>query len=672
MAMEGISNKRWLIGFIVVLWLPFLLPARTGRAFEGPPDDRTLAPYFLVRSGEDEQAFLPLKETSAEVNVAGVIADVTVRQVYRNTGTRPLEAVYVFPGSTRSAVHGMRLTVGNRVRAAQIREKGTARAEYTKAMKEGKSASLLEQHRPNVFQMSVANILPGDEIKVELFYTEELVPTDGVYEFVYPTVVGPRYSNVERASAPSGEQWVANPYLHEGEPPTYLFDIRVNLSAGVPIQEIVSPSHRVNVAFDGTAHAMVTLDSGDAVSGNRDFILKYRLQGGKIESGLLLYEDRGEKFFLLTVEPPKRVSPSEIPPREYLYIVDVSGSMHGFPLEISKTLIKELVGRLRPTDKFNVLLFAGASEVLSEKALPASRENIRRAIDLIDRQRGGGGTELIPALQRALNLPHEEDVSRTIVIATDGYVSVEKKAFEIIRGNLSAANVFAFGIGTSVNRFLIEGIARAGCGEPFVVTRPEEALAAAGKFREYIETPVLTKIRAEYDGFDAYDVGPSGIPDLFAQRPVVLSGKWKGSHEGTITIRGLQGDKEYRTVIDTRTVEPKPVNSALKFLWARSRIQALSDDNKIGFDPQRKAEVTRLGLTYSLLTEYTSFIAVDDLVRNATGDWSMVKQPLPLPKGVSDLAVGGNVPTVPEPDTYALMAVVGTLILWRARTWLRA
>ena len=174
--------------------------------------------------------------------------------------------------------------------------------------------------------------------------------------------------------------------------------------------------------------------------------------------------------------------------------------MHGFPLEISKTLIRELVSRLRPTDRFNVLLFAGSSQLLSEQSLSANPVNIRKAIDLIDRQRGGGGTELVPALQRALDLPHEENISRTIVIATDGYVDVEKKAFEIIRGNLGKANVFAFGIGTSVNRFLIEGIARAGLGEPFIVTRPEEAVRAATKFREYIETPVLRTSRCSSMG----------------------------------------------------------------------------------------------------------------------------------------------------------------------------
>src|SRR4030042_6703223 len=157
--------------------------------------DRTLSPYFFVKSDDPQVDPLPLRSTSAVVNIAGVIADVQVTQIYKNEGKRPLEAIYFFPASTKAAVYGMKMTIGERVIDARIRKREDARREYEQARDQGKSASLLEQQRPNVFQMNVANILPGDEIKVELQYTELLVPTDRVYEFVYPTVVGPRYSN---------------------------------------------------------------------------------------------------------------------------------------------------------------------------------------------------------------------------------------------------------------------------------------------------------------------------------------------------------------------------------------------------------------------------------------------------------------------------------------------
>lgn len=605
-------------------------------------DTKTLSPYFWVKSDEPGVEQLPLKSTGADVRIAGVIADVQVTQVYQNTGKQAIEAVYVFPASTRASVYAMKMTIGERTIIAKIQEKEKARQEYEKAKQEGKSASLLEQQRPNVFQMNVANIMPGDVIRVELSYTESLVPTDGVYEFVYPTVVGPRYSNKSEAAAGPAESWVKNPYLHEGETPPYTFDIQARVSAGIPIQEVVCPSHKVQIGYEGPATADIKLDPSEKSGGNRDYILKYRLAGGRIESGLLLYSGEKENFFLLMMQPPAKIPQTMIPAREYIFIVDISGSMHGFPLDISKKLLRSLIGELKPTDTFNVLLFAGSAALLSERSLPASSENITKAIQVIERQVGGGGTELIPALKRALSLPGDEKRSRTIVIATDGYVDVEKDAFQVIRQNLGRANMFAFGIGTSVNRFLIEGIARAGMGEAFVITGPNDAESKAEKFRKYVQSPVLTKVHTEFSGFQAYDVEPPAIPDVLAERPVILFGKWKGEPKGAIRLTGISGDQPYSAGIDVGTARPSAANAALRYLWARQRIAALSDDIRLSSDDGRIKEITRLGLEYNLLTEYTSFVAIDSQVRNKDGKSTTIQQPLPLPQGVSDLAVGGS------------------------------
>ncbi len=604
--------------------------------------DKTLAPYFFVKSDDPSVDALPLKSTTAQVDIAGVIADVNVKQEYKNEGQKPIEAIYIFPGSTRAAVYGMKMTIGERTIVAKIEKREEARQQYEQAKQEGKSASLLEQQRPNVFQMNVANIMPGDVIVVELSYTELLVPTDGMYEFVYPTVVGPRYSNQPAASAPPSEHWVENPYLHEGEAPPYNFDIHVNLSTGLPIQQAACGSHNVNIQYEGKSFAAVTLDDSEKPGGgNRDFILKYQLAGGKIESGLLLYEGEEENFFLLMVQPPKRVQKSDIPPREYIFIVDVSGSMNGFPLDISKKLLNDLIGKLSPNEKFNVLLFASSSALLSEReSLPATKENIRKALRFINKQRGGGGTEILTALKRALALPRSEGMSRTVVIATDGYVSVEAQTFDLIRNKLGDANMFAFGIGTSVNRFLIEGIARMGIGEPFVITNPNEAPAQAEKFRQYIQSPVLTQIDSDIDGFDVYEVEPPSIPDVLAERPVILFGKWRGRPKGTFALTGFTGEEKYTQSFNVSDVKPRAENAALRYLWARHRIKILGDYNLLQSNDERVEVMTDLGLKYNLLTQYTSFIAVDSEVRNKEGDATTVKQPLPLPEGVSDYAVG--------------------------------
>jgi len=604
-------------------------------------EDRTLSPYFFLKSDDPEVDQLPLRSTSAVVNISGVIADVLVTQIYKNEGKRPLEAIYVFPASTRAAVYGMKMTLGERVITAKINKREDARREYEQARQQGKSASLLEQQRPNVFQMNVANILPGDEIKVELNYTELLVPTDRVYEFVYPTVVGPRYSNHPTETASPSEQWVENPYLHQGKPPSDTFDITASLAAGLPIRDIESPSHKVAITYSGPAVATIRLDKSEELDGNRDYILRYRLDGDRIQSGLLLYEGERENFFLLMMQPPKRVMKEQIPGREYIFIVDVSGSMHGFPLDISKKLLKNLIGNLRPTDKFNVLLFSGGSSVMSEQSVHATSENMQRAVNFIERQQGGGGTELLAAFKRALGLVQSEGYSRTIVIATDGYVTVEEEVFDLIRKHLGDSNVFAFGIGASVNRHIIEGMARVGMGEPFILTKPEEAPTRAERFRVLIQSPVLTHLKINYGGFTVYDVEPLSVPDVLAERPVILFGKWRGHPRGKIVVSGLSGNGPYTDVVRVASTKPMKTNAALRYLWARHRIALLSDYNKLHSNDERIEQVTDLGLAYNLLTAYTSFVAVDTEIRNTTGDVSTVKQPLPLPQGVSDYAVGG-------------------------------
>jgi len=622
---------------LIILVLPNL--EIYGQMSENSDQDKTLSPFFFVKSDDPDVDQLPLKNTFVDVNIAGVIADVRVIQVYKNEGKSILEAVYIFPASTRAAVYDMQMMIGERVIRAKIKKRNDARQEYEQAVQEGRTASLLEQQRPNVFQMNVGNILPGDEIKVELSFTELLQAEEKTYEFVYPTVVGPRYSN-QSENGSNSDRWIKNPYLHEGEDPTFGFNIKLHLAAGMPIKDIFSPSHTVNINYKSEDEAFIELPESENNKGERDFIIKYRLNGEKIAPGLLLHRGEKENFFLMMLQPPKRIKTNEIPYREYIFIVDVSGSMNGFPLDISKELLRNLIGNLQNGDRFNVLLFAAGSSIMSDKSLPASKENINKAIRFIEKERGGGGTELLPALKRALALPRSEGISRTVIIATDGYVQVEKEAFDLIRNNLGKANMFPFGIGSSVNRFLIEGMARAGMGEPFVITRATDADKIANKFRNYIASPVLTQITYEIDRFDIYDVEPVTIPDVFAERPVLLFGKWRGNPDGEITIKGIIGEGEkYSKTISISDYTTADQNRGLKYLWARYRIALLADYNKVNPEDERIKEITTLGLTYNLLTDYTSFIAADTQIRNDGGQVTTVQQPLPLPYGVSDHAV---------------------------------
>jgi len=632
----------------------------------GADPARSLSPYFVVDKAEPGVDALPLKATRVDVKASGVIADVRVTQVYRNEGSTPLEARYVFPASTRAAVYAMRMRIGERVVDAEIRERRAARREYESAKREGKNASLLEQQRPNVFSMAIANVMPGDEIAVDLSYTESLVPTDGTYRFVFPTVVGPRYNGAAGRESHQAEGWIAQPTLRSGEPARHAVELKVEVNAPLPVLSMASPSHRLIVDGLGSRTAKAALPAA-AEHANRDFVLEYRLAGREIASGVLVHEGRDENFFLAMIEPPARVPSSAIVPREYVFVLDVSGSMHGFPVETAKALLRGLVANLRPTDTFNIIPFAGGHSMFAPRSVPATRENVDAAVRFINGQRGSGSTELLAALRGALAMPSDQARARSFVVISDGYVTIEKEAMDLVRAGLGQANVFAFGIGSSVNRFLIEGLARAGRGEAFVVLNERDALIEADRFRAYIESPVLTKIDVAFRGFDAYDVDPPQLPDLFAQRPLAISGKFRGPATGAIEVRGTSATGAFFQSVDVAAGRlPAADAKALGVLWARSRIATLGDYQKIAPDSAAQKEITELGLKYRLLTDYTSFIAVDKIVRNPGGAQTGVDHPQPLPEGVSELALG-EVPSTPEPEFVSMTLLAGGLAWWLRR-----
>jgi len=639
-----------------------------------PVADRCLSPYFAVKSGGENAADFPLQSTRVSAEIAGPIAEVHVVQTYANRGKTAIEATYVFPASTRAAVHGLTMTLGGRRVVAQVKERGEARRTYEQAKADGKTASLLEEQRPNVFQMNLANILPGDVVEVELEYSELLVPTDGTYEFVYPTTVGPRYSNRAAAKSAPDETWVANPYLPEGSPAPAAFSLEARVVSGMPLHEVTSPSHRVGIDFRNAGEAQVTIAPDEPIPANRDFILRYRLAGGAIETGLLLdapAQPGADGHFLLMLESPTRPASALVPPRDFLFVVDVSGSMHGFPIDTTKALLRELTARLRPADSFNVLLFAGDSQLLSPTSLPATSENVAAALAIMDRQQGGGGTELLDAMKRALAVPGAEGKARIIAVVTDGYVDMEPELFELVRANLGRSSLFAFGIGSSVNRHLMEGLARAGRGEPIIVTDIGKAAAGAASFREMIESPVLTGVQVAFDGFSVDQLAPWPVPDVFARRPVLLAGRFRGESGGRIRISGRSGENDWHGEIDVAAAAKLNSTGLIGRLWARQRIAELSDMQELKLDEARKAEVTQLGLRYNLLTKYTSFVAVDEVVRRVPTDpLRTVAQPSLLPEGVSNLAVGGDVATTPEPATALLLGTAVIVIgvqLWRRR-----
>lgn len=692
--------RKWICCLLALLLFaancPMALAAENNTTEE---DDKSLAPYFIIQgTGEDTASVehFPLKATNVVTNINGIIAETYVTQTYINEGDMPINASYVFPASSDVTVHGMKMIIGNEMITAKIKEKEEAKVEYETAKSEGKSASLMEQKRPNVFTMDVANIMPGDAVNIELHYTQLITPRENIYEFVFPTVVGPRYAPpavpdsgadtaVSGGDADTGtsggknsgssddnssgdDDWVASPYLEDSSALLGDYNITVNLSTGVPIAEVTSKSHAIHVNQSDVSSAQITLADSDDYAGNRDFILKYRLTGEEIQSGLVLSDGQAENFFMLTIQPPERYEPEDIPPREYIFVLDVSGSMFGYPLNTAKDLIRDLVTGLGETDTFNLILFANESTLLSPGSLPATAQNIKAAIKLIDEQEGGGGTSLLPALKDAIAIPKEDDTARSIVIITDGYVSNDNEIVSCITDNMGSASFFSFGIGTSVNDYLIKQIAGCGLGESFIVTDSEDAAESAENFRTYIEAPLLTDISVTCTGFDVYDVEPSLPSVLYAAQPIVLFGKWRGKPDGTVTITGKAGGEEYVQEIPVKDVDVDTESEAIRYLWARTHLDRITRYGSVRNDESVKAEITKLGLEYNMITPYTSFVAVSEIIRNPDGDSTDVNQALPLPQRVSGLAVGGGYRAYSEPGIFLLILPAAAAVLIKKKS----
>lgn len=598
---------------------------------------KTESPYIKVLT---KGAIIPLKSTKATVQIVGKIAHVKITQSYHNKSNKVIEAQYVFPLSTKGAVHGMKMIIGNRTTTAKIYEKNAAEKIYNNAMREGKRASKLTQHKPNIFQMNLGNIQPNDEVSIELLYTEMLTPTEGEYQFIFPGVVGPRFSGEEKVK----NSITTSHFSPTGFTPTFTYNINVNIQSGNIIQYVNSSSHDIKVHYPNALSAELSLSKNNVNPANRDFILNYTIRASEIEPGLLLYEGKDENFFSLMIEPPKKVITEKIPAREYIFIVDVSGSMMGYPIDVTKSLLKNLLGDLKQTDVFNILLFSAENKVFQNSPVYANEENIKKALQFLNGtfSNYGKGTHLLDALKKAYQLPRKINTSaRTMVVITDGYVTVEKEAFQLIENNLNKANVVSFGIGNGVNRFLIEGMAKVGQSNSFIATSKEEAYKVSKTFKKYISSPLLTQIKLKQNNFEMYDVSPKSIPDVFSDRPIMIYGKYKGTATGCIEISGYQGTTKVIKTIKIKNSSLSSNNKVLKYLWARKKIEQL-DDYRTHFGDDVKDQVIALGLAYNLATKYTSFIAIDNEKISNKGTLKTIEQLLPMTLGVGFSSVGAE------------------------------
>jgi Ca-activated chloride channel family protein len=598
-------------------------------------------------------ALCPLKHTDVKASISGFLSRVTVTQQFENPSREKIEAVYTFPLPQNAAVDDMTLTVGSRIVRGLIKRREEAQAIYEAARNAGKVAGLLDQERPNIFTQSVANIMPGERVTVEISYVDVLKYADGAYEFTFPMVVGPRYIPGQSIGK-TGGGWAPDtnqvPDASRITPPVagspetgpvragHDISLEVLLEAGVTIEDLKSVLHEVTIERTGLHGAAVRLRDQAEIP-NRDFILRYRVAGAQIKDAVITHGGNAGGFFTLVLQPPDRVNVQDVTPKELVFVLDSSGSMSGFPIEKAKETMRLALKGLYPRDTFNLMTFSGDTRILFPAAVPATLQNLQKAEQFLSMQGGSGGTEMMKAIRAALDPSDRQDHLRIVCFMTDGYVGNDMEIIAEVQKHPNA-RVFAFGIGNSVNRFLLDQMALQGRGEVEYVSLREDGSAAAQRFHERVRNPLLTDISIEWGGLAVTDVYPKRIPDLFSAKPTVICGRYSRPGKGKILVAGNMAGGRFTREVAVNLPEREPRNSVLNKLWARTRIEDLMQQDFAGMQrgamkPEVREQIVQLGLDFGLMTQFTSFVAVEEMTITEGGKPRRIEVPVEIPDGVS-------------------------------------
>jgi Ca-activated chloride channel family protein len=617
-----------------------------------PSSSATINPGSLVSPA----GFCPLRHTDVQAQITGPLARVTVTQEFQNPFSEKIEAVYTFPLPPSSAVDDMTMLVGDRTIRGIIKRREEARKIYEEARHSGRIAGLLDQERPNIFTQAVANIMPGAKVKITISYVETMPYDAGIYEFRFPMVVAPRYI----PGVPTGKQgggWAPDTttvpdasritpnVTPEGTRAGHDISLHVALDAGVNVDQVQCTTHEVTVGRPSPSQAVVSLRD-KAVIPNKDFVLKYDVAGSRLSDAVLTHKGSRGGFFTLILQPPDRVTTAEVTPKELVFVLDTSGSMSGFPIEKAKETMALALNGLNPRDTFNLITFSGDTHILFPAPVPATADNLARARQFLDSRRGSGGTEMMKAIRAALDPSDGQGHVRVVCFMTDGEVGNDFEIISEVKRHPNA-RVFAFGIGSSVNHFLLDNMARFGRGEVEYVGLRDDGSAAARRFHERVRNPLLTDIAIDWGGLAVKEVSPERIPDLFAARPVVVSGRFDHPGTGIIRLRGKLAGHDFSREIRVNLPAAEPRHDVLATLWARRRIDDVMAQDFAGmqqgnFSPALKEEVTQLGLTYRLMTQFTSFVAVEETIVTTGGAPRRVEVPVEMPQGMSYEGVFGN------------------------------
>ena len=578
---------------------------------------------------------VPLRHTEVSIRVAGHLADVEVVQTFQNPYARKIDATYLFPLPTSAAVNEMEIVSGGRTLKGEIKKKDEARRVFQEARQKGHVAALLTQERPNLFTQAVANLEPGAEVAVTIRYVQALDYEAGAYELVFPMVAGPRYlprrSKELTAEAAAALQ---PPVLPPGRRSAHDIGLSVDIDGGVPLAGLSSPSHLLTIVNPSPTRAKVWLAPGDTVP-NKDFTLRVQVAGRQPGFAVLPYRDgAGPGSFYLMAQPPAAADDAQVTPRELVFVIDTSSSMAGKPLAKAKEVVRRGLAGLGPDHTFQIVRFDEAASALGPRPIANKPRNVALALGWLDALEAAGGTEMVAGVSAALDFPHDPARLRLVVFLTDGYIGNEDEILATVGDKLGPSRLFSFGVGSAVNRYLLEEMARIGRGAVQVVRPDEDTAKAVAKFEQRIARPVLTDITVDWKGLAVADVVPGAIPDLFLGQPLVLAGHYTRGGAATITVKARQAGRSVAFDVPVALPDRDVTRPAVASVWARARIAELSRQELRGARPEVTKEIVDLALAHGLMTRYTAFVVVDASRVTQGGPAEPVAVPVEVPDGV--------------------------------------
>ncbi len=613
---------------------------------------RLAVPQPMPDGSGDQIIAFPLRHTAIHADVAGMLAVYTVEQVFENPFDEPIEAVYVFPLGDEAAVSGYAITIGERTVIGEIKERDAARATYEQARADGHTAGLIEQEKPNVFAQHLANIAPHETIKVRIEYSELLDYLDGEYTIVAPLTVGPRYLPAEgvgkkpvgsKHAGTAGRPGVLDiPYV-EAEIAGSTVSFTADVDAGVPILGVTSPSHDLDVeVVTATRSTNALTNTGELP--NRDLVVRFGTASAQTMVGVLSHRVDDDGYFVLVVQPKAEYRTGDITPREVILLIDTSGSMDGLPLRQAKDVAGAILDTLGNQDTFDIVSFSGAVSLMSETPIAGDRAGREAGHAYLDGLQSGGGTEMTAGMLAALATAPGNDRVRIVYMLSDGYVGNDDVVLNAAKGALGVNRVFPVGIGEAPNRALMDQLAVVGRGFSSYLALDESAGDLTPSLVRRSAYPYLTDVEIDWGGLAVADVTPEAIPDVYAGQPLILSGRYTKPGKATIEVTANTAGRRVSIPLEvalptSTTLEP------VADLWARRRVDALlATAGPDGPDARVVKGVTDLGLRFAIVTDYTSFVAVDrSRVVVPGGASKVVEQPAAVPEGVNlDTAVGDD------------------------------